>query len=220
MATSDEKLIKLVQQQQLLKLQELDIDCKRFPFDVPIADLKRPAYSARHLTEENANIIIKSIAQNGFWGGIFVTAGSLNVIDGWYRAKIWECLGNTEIPAYRVTCKPEQERMLHLQLNTQAASFSIEDIGAEPSQLVADDYGVIEADIQPAPVMFSKKPPRSVKEGKEGFTRVIISIPSESYQQIKAIKLHTATPNNSEAINFLINTFYNEKIHNNTQEVK
>lgn len=210
MNTYEKKLIKLVNEQQLDQLATEDVNFTGELVDVEIDTLKRPDYSNRVQIPNLLKIVIQSLSQYDFLGGIFVGENSRNVIDGVHRAQIWKAMGHTTIPCYLISCNPEQEKGLHLKLNTQASSFNPEDFGVHFSDLQAEDFGIkmmpaqMDTPIMPSDTKLLPKP-ESAK-----FFKISTNIPAEVYNQFMAIKEASKQRSIANTIIHLVK-FYNEK---------
>lgn len=173
--------------------------------DVPISQLVRPKYSSRVVIDNKKHSLTENFKNYGFLGGIFVADSSYHVIDGWQRTKIWEEMGHTIIPCYTVTCDEKQERELHLKLNTQLATFNIDDFGINFKDFnLIEDFGFCEMDIKSAPNLTEFGNNTKSKPTLEGFTKLSTTISTESYQKLKAFKEDQKLAQLGDVIEFLI----------------
>lgn len=194
--------------QQHRNLESEKIRYNKNLVEVEISQLRRPTYSSRKPIENQINVLDSSLSQYGFLGGVFVEADCYQVIDGWHRSRIWQQLGNITIPCYLVSCLSKQERVLHLFLNNQCATFSPVDFGCEFEELDLKDFGFSEADLHvDKPILQSKFPFPQNLINKE-FAKLSTTIPIKIYESLKAIKSETDAQSMSETIINLVNHYY------------
>lgn len=158
-------------------------------FEVPINDLKRPKYHSRQPIENRIETLYKSLSNHGFLGGIFITESSCNVIDGWHRVLLWKELDHTTIPCYKIRCTEQQEKDLHLRLNTQLATFDLREFGlTNPDVNLIKDYGFTEADLKSD--VISTNPITKLRQlkGNDGFKKVTVLLKSNVYERLETIK--------------------------------
>lgn len=176
--------------------------------EVAISQLKRPTYSSRKPIENQINVLVSSLSQYGFLGGIFVEAERYYVIDGWHRSQIWHQLENINVPCYLVSCTSKQERVLHLSLNNQCATFNPVEFGCEFEGLDLRDFGFSEAELQVDCSILQSKFAFPQEVLNQEFAKLSTTIPVNIYQSLKAIKKETDAQSMSETIVNLVNHYY------------
>jgi hypothetical protein len=179
--------------------------------DVEISKLIRPSYSNREVIPSLFKILVKSLYEHGFVGGV-ITNRNLHVIDGWHRVEIWQTLGNTTIPCFILDVDPNVELKLHLSLNRQVSQFNLKDFGFEDDFSGIDlvkDFGFTKADL------IHNGAPKEEEEYSEEIesidpnAKLVTSIPKVYHKKLENIKLKLGAPNKSQTLILLIDHYEN-----------
>lgn len=208
MANDKIKCIQQIAQDQLRQLELEEILYDGTLVEINISTLLRPSYSSRLQVESRLVSLIKSLNCFGFLGGIFVNSSN-HVIDGWHRLQLWHSMGMSTIPCYLLCCTPEQERKLHLSLNQQVATFHPSEFGIEFMDLnLKEDFGFSEADLKLEVYTVKEKFSKEQRAEKAGFTKLMTSLPIDTYDRLKAIKKETNVKSIADTITNLVSLYY------------
>lgn len=200
------KLIEEVQK-ELLDVEEL-IHPREIE-DVDIKKLIRPSYSSRVVIPNLLKTLVKSLYENNFVGGIFISK-DLNVIDGWHRVEIWEAMGNETIPCHILDIPKPLERKLHLSLNRPISEFNLEDFGISSHFNDLDlvrDFGFTKADLLDEEIETEIVSDEAEKLNPN--SRLTASIPVEYHAKLDEIKKELELKNKSLVLIKLID-FYED----------
>lgn len=189
-------------------LNDLKFQCTEMPIEVDIAKLVRPPYHQRERIKEKYISVEKSIRLYGFLGGIFICEGNYHVIDGWHRRLMWDNLGNKTIPCYFVTCTEQQERELHIRLNTQAAAFDLSKFGLTmPDVDLVKEFGFTQADLKAGNLSSTVDERPRISKAATDFMKVSALLKTSVYDRLNAIKEKLTYENWPDVFEALIEAF-------------
>lgn len=203
-----EQILSAIQevQKELLEIEELILPDSIE--QVNINQLVRPDYSRRIVIPNLIKVLVKSLTEFDFVGGIIVNSKNNHVIDGWHRVEIWKTMGNVNIPCYILDVNSNQERKLHLLLNRQVSQFQASDFGF--TSVFADldlvkDYGFTRADFFDE--ANSDEPIVSKEQSNKLIKKLITALPESYHQKLEGFKKGMPAPNKSQVLIKLID-FY------------
>lgn len=99
-----------------------------------IKDLKPAEYNPRYLTDRQEEDLTESLTKFGLCDPIIINKNKERkniVIGGHQRLKIWEKLGNTEIPCVELDLSEDDEKELNVRLNKNTGDFDFKILKAE-----------------------------------------------------------------------------------------
>jgi len=91
-----------------------------------IKDLKPSEYNPRKISEKEKVDLLNSLQKFGFVDAVIVNKNPERndvVVGGHQRLKIWESLGNDEVPTIEVNLSLENEKELNIRLNKNGGQF-------------------------------------------------------------------------------------------------
>ena len=94
-----------------------------------IKDLIRAEYNPRELTKEQHNQLKDSLQRFGMVDPVIINVHAERkdiIIGGHQRIRVWEELGNKEIPTVELELTLEQERELNVRLNKNTGQFDMD----------------------------------------------------------------------------------------------
>lgn len=208
MKNFDQQILATIHQIRVELLDVEDLYLPEATTDLKIGDLKRPTYSKRVAIPSLIKILIRSLIEFGFVGGVIINRKNNHIIDGWHRVQVWKQLGNNTIPCFILDIDNQQEKKLHLFLNRQTAQFKPSDFGftTEFSGLdLINDFGFTKADfIKDEDLEISEN---QINSSAKYGSRLITALPAEYYQKLEALKKLMPAPNKSQVLIKLID-FY------------
>lgn len=198
-------ILNQAQQKADLTFTELGINFDRTIVEVDLTKLKSAPYHSRVPIDSRLKSIKDSLEDFGFVGAIFISSSTYHIIDGFYRKEIWALLGHETIPCFIINCTENQEKLLHLKLNIQIATFDLSDFGLTfPGLNLVEDFGFTAADLHAA----QQSPSRSEKATKSPINTSLMRfntlLQTEQYQRLKAFKEQNALQNWADVIDMLL----------------
>lgn len=185
------------------------IDVSEDLVQVSINKLVQLPSHQRLLIENRYKALQASLTEHGFIGGIFVSKETNHVIDGWYRAAYWQELGNETIPCFFIQCSEQQEKELHLRLNTQAAQFDLAEMSsAFPTLDLARDFGFSETDLTPRVKKRALEALNNIAKVQDLTKKFSATLPKSCYQKLEQIKQDNKLAEWSDVLDILIEKYY------------
>ena len=115
-----------------------------------IADLIPAEYNPRQLSKEQFEQIRRSLDEFGFVDPVIVNIykGRENIIVGGHqRVKVWQSMGNKEVPTVEVSIPEEKEKELNVRLNKATGSWDWDILANEFELESLLDWGFSEDEI-------------------------------------------------------------------------
>ena len=116
---------------------------------VKISDLKPSEYNPRVLTEKQGADIKNSLTRFGFVDPIVVNKNPEReniIIGGHQRVKVWELMGNDEVPVFYVYLPIEEEKELNVRLNKNTGEWDWDILANEFDMEKLEEWGFSEAE--------------------------------------------------------------------------
>ena len=94
-----------------------------------VSDLKPAEYNPRKLSDKQFQDIRNSIEKFGFVDPIIVNINEERygtIVGGHQRVKVWDSMGNSEVPCVELDLSFEEEKELNIRLNKNSGEFDFE----------------------------------------------------------------------------------------------
>lgn len=212
MTNYTQQTISLIQQAQAKEAEELDYESKLT--HVKIADLARPKFHTRKLVESQLKVIIDSLIEYDFLGGIYVNVENNEVIDGWHRSQLWQQMGNETIPVHYLRFQSaKQEREVHLRLNSILAVFQPEDFGIHFANINTLDFGFAETEAKTYDDKVNASAPKTPHKTNdlEGYKKLTTTIKSDLFEKLNSFKKQMMVPHIAQVVENLIQFYENHQ---------